>query len=214
MASQAARSKPLLTARCPRCAGVQVPHVALRCHVRCAAQTFQPAPVPCAARRAAHFPRRLSRAQAQHVDPAAADAPLHGARARGAPHVQGGRPRGGGALRGGRGGLRGARLPRLRHLHVGALRGLGRRRQRADAHALVADRRVLHHEPAPSQAGERPVHVRHAHLRRGERPPRAHLVGRRARRVLHRRSGRCPAGRRGRRRQGHEDALPDRGHGG
>ena len=27
MASQAARSKPLLTARRPRCAGVQVPHV-------------------------------------------------------------------------------------------------------------------------------------------------------------------------------------------
>ena len=53
------------------------------------------------------------------ADPSAPDAPVHGARARGAPHLQGGRPRGRGALRRGRRGLRGARLPRLRHLHVG-----------------------------------------------------------------------------------------------
>ena len=67
-----------------------------------------------------------------------------------------------------------------------AVRGLRRLGLCADAHALVADRRVLHHEPAPSQAGQRPAHVRHAHLRRGERPPRAHHVGGRPRRVLHR----------------------------
>ena len=95
-----------------------------------------------------------------------------------------------------------------------AVRGLGRRGLCADAHALVADRRVLHHEPAPSQAGQRPAHVRHAHLRRGERPPRAHHLGGRPLRVLHRNR----RGRRGPRPQWHlragqhADGQPDRRH--
>ena len=44
----------------------------------------------------------------------------------------------------------------------------------AQAHAVVADRRVLHHAAAPGRAPQqRQVHLRHAAVRRGERPPRA-----------------------------------------
>ena len=70
---------------------------------------------------------------------------------------------------------RSPRFPAVRR----ALRGLGRRRLGADAHALVADRRVLRHDAAAGRAdGEQPAHGRHAHLRRGVGQARAHHLGR------------------------------------
>ena len=85
-------------------------------------------------------------------------------------------------LRGGRQRLRDARLPRLRRLHLDAVRGLRRVRRDADAAALDAGRRVLPHEAARGLERQRrrgqaagALHG-HPHLRRGVRPPRAHHV--------------------------------------
>ena len=64
------------------------------------------------------------------------------ARAFGPRQVQGGRPGGRRRLRGRRRGHRGQGLPRLRHLHVGAVRGLGRPGGRLSAlFARAPDRR-------------------------------------------------------------------------
>ena len=152
------------------------------------------------------------RRAAQYACASAADASVHGARAGAEAHLQGGRTRGRGPLRRRRGWLRGARLPRLRRLHVGALRGLGRcatattsttttlrtvpdrvlcvRRCRlgADAHAIEPGRRVLHHDGAAGRPhGPRchQVHGGHDALRRGEGPARAHSVGGRCGGHLH-----------------------------
>ena len=62
--------------------------------------------------------------------------------------VQRGGPVGPGEVRGGRGGLRVARLPRLRRGDVDAVRDLGRAGQPADAAAQHAGRRVLPHARA------------------------------------------------------------------
>ena len=96
-------------------------------------------------RRAASYTAtsRAAKGDAEHDHRPPRTPPLHRDGAGGEDRLRHRGPGGPRALRGGRGGLRGALLPRLRRVQDAALRGVRRRRLAADAPALDAGRRVL-----------------------------------------------------------------------